>query len=172
MFDELRALLDGVPVMQGIAAATGLSIASLIAGVLGKIFGGGDTSAFAPTTAEQRALQQSMVELIEQQRGYMSEQDPLRASVNRMAMGMMPIRYQTGQDYRSGSGDPSDILKKLAAKTYNRTGAGWRDRKEEAYGAPPRGSLVGKRIDSQAYRDLVDDYFGGPPEYQRPLPGE
>ena len=103
MFDELRALLDGVPVMQGIAAATGLSIASLIAGVLGKIFGGGDTSAFAPTTAEQRALQQSMVELIEQQRGYMSEQDPLRAAVNRMAMGMLPIRYQTGLDYRTPS---------------------------------------------------------------------
>ena len=69
---------------------------------LGQLFGGGGSGSEQPTTTEeQRAIQQQMLSLIRQQQGYMSQQDPLRESVQRMAMGMMPIRYQTGSGFRT-----------------------------------------------------------------------
>ena len=72
-----------------------------LAGLGTMLFGGtqgGNASNYM--TAEQKALQQAMVDLINQQRGYMSQMDPLRQSVLSMAMGMMPMRYQTGLNFR------------------------------------------------------------------------
>jgi len=101
------------------------------------------------TTAEQRALQEEMMNMIRQQRGYMSEMDPLRQSVLRMAMGMMPIRYQTGLDYRSAAPN---------------SGTGGRPRN----GAPVVNRAVprvnpdspGAPVTIDTYRDAVDAYFG------------
>lgn len=78
--------------------AFGWDDAAMILGpLLGGLFGGGGDSGGSPTTtAEQRALQQEMLKLLDQQRGYMTQMDPLRESVQKMAMGMLPIRYQTG----------------------------------------------------------------------------
>ena|SRR3990170_1937010 len=81
---------------------TGSIITSLIGGLFGLGRGGGGDT---PTTSEeQRQLQQQMLQMIQQQQGYMSQLDPLRESVLRMAMGMLPTRYQTGMGFRTGGG--------------------------------------------------------------------
>ena len=77
-------------------------VAMLVGPLLGGLFGGNSGDGDSPTTtAEQRALQQEMLKLIQRQSGYMGQMDPLRESVLKMAMGMLPIRYQTGGSFAS-----------------------------------------------------------------------
>src|SRR3990167_8495863 len=71
----------------------------LLGPLLGGLFGGGGGNDSPTTTAEQRALQQEMLKMIQQQSGYMGQMDPLRESVLKMAMGMLPIRYQTAGSF-------------------------------------------------------------------------
>lgn len=141
-----------------------------IATLLWKLFGGGggdDEENTATTTAEQRALQEQMLELIGQQRGYMSEQDPLRQAVLAMAMGMMPQRYQQSAGYRS---TPTNVSGSGHGRTGGDADAGQRAVPSGPPPAPgqrtmptdptlPTDTSHGRGYYDEAYRNTVNRYF-------------
>ncbi len=142
----------------------------LITTGLGGLFGGGgdDESNTATTTAEQRVLQQQMLELIGQQRGYMSEQDPLRQAVLAMAMGMMPQRYQQSSGYRSS---PTNVSGSGHGRTVEDDGSGQRTIPRGTPPVPgqrtiadldptlPTDTSHGRGYYDEAYRNTVNQYF-------------
>lgn len=141
----------------------------LVVAAVAKLFGGGDgddKSNTATTTEEQRALQQEMLQLLGQQRGYMSEQDPLRKAVQMMAMGMMPKRYQVSSDYRSpganggASGDrggwTDDTIGEWMSTHLQQAGRRTNPNPEQN---PPIGKARPREDYDEAYRNTVKKYF-------------
>ena len=113
--------------------------------------GGGDSPT---TTAEQRALQQEMLNLVRQQRGYMSEMDPLRQSVLRMAMGMLPMRYQTPGDFSLKRVATPDALLRQDVMTT----PGERKDTDSGRAAIGRTDLGPRMSGTDAYGRILDKY--------------
>ena len=128
---------------------------SLLASGLGGLFSWlGGKSDSPTTTAEQRALQQEMLNLLQQQRGYMTQMDPLRQSVLRMAMGMLPMRYQTPGDFSLKRVATPDALLRQDVMTT----PGERKDTDSGRAAIGRTDLGPRMSGTDAYGRILDKY--------------
>ena len=97
MHADLMSYLATVDVSQAIAWAA--LIPALIA-VLGMIKGGGSNSGGTPTPGvTTETTDPNLTAIMALQRQRMEMQNPLYEAVQRLAMGLMPTAYQTGNNY-------------------------------------------------------------------------